>query len=80
MNEVESPLNVWNEHPPFPIKNAPVFVWPPRPVAALKYLLGEERVGHGLLDEMFGSFHDGTPEATARIRQRLANRRSVTGT
>ena len=49
MNEVESPLNVWNEHPPFPIKNAPVFVWPPRPVAALKYLLGEERVGHGLL-------------------------------
>ena len=34
----------------------------------------------GCWDEMFGSFHDGTPEATARIRQRLANRRSVTGT
>jgi len=30
----------WAWHPRLPIKKAPVFVWPPRPVAALGYLLG----------------------------------------
>ena len=29
----------WAWHPPLPIKVVPVFVWPPRPLAALRYLL-----------------------------------------
>ena len=26
--------------PPYPVRYAPVFIWPPRPVAAAKWLLG----------------------------------------
>ena len=40
MNEVGTRRNIWNFHPELPIENAPVFVWPPRPLAALRYLLG----------------------------------------
>ena len=29
----------WNYQPSIPIEGVPVFVWPPRPVAAIKYLL-----------------------------------------
>mgnify|MGYP003725343515 FL=1 len=29
----------WNYQPSLPIEGTPVFVWPPRPVAAIKYLL-----------------------------------------
>ena len=29
----------WNYEPSIPIEGVPVFVWPPRPVAAIKYLL-----------------------------------------
>ena len=29
----------WNYQPSLPIEGVPVFVWPPRPVAAIKYLL-----------------------------------------
>ena len=29
----------WDYHPELPIEDVPVFVWPPRPLAALKYLL-----------------------------------------
>ena len=32
----------WAWHPELPIGTAPVFVWPPRPVEALKYLLGRD--------------------------------------
>ncbi len=30
----------WNWHPPLPLEMPPVFAWPPRPLAALKFLLG----------------------------------------
>ncbi len=30
----------WNWHPEFPMRDAPVMVWPPRPVEALKWLAG----------------------------------------
>ena len=29
----------WNYQPSLPIEGVPVFVWPPRPVAAIKYFL-----------------------------------------
>ena len=29
----------WAWHPPLPLEGVPVFVWPPRPVAAMKYLV-----------------------------------------
>ena len=29
----------WAWHPPLPLEPVPVFVWPPRPVAALRYLV-----------------------------------------
>ncbi len=32
---------VWLWHPRLPIENAPVFDWPPRPLAILKYLFGK---------------------------------------
>jgi sterol desaturase/sphingolipid hydroxylase (fatty acid hydroxylase superfamily) len=31
--------DAWVWHPPLPLAGVPVFVWPPRPLAALKYLL-----------------------------------------
>lgn len=30
----------WAWIPPVPIETSPVFAWPPRPIPALKYLLG----------------------------------------
>lgn len=30
----------WNHHPPLPLEGAPLFVWPPRPLAALRWLVG----------------------------------------
>ena len=30
----------WAWLPPVPIENSPVFAWPPRPIRALKYVLG----------------------------------------
>ncbi len=30
----------WNWHPQFPLAMPPVFIWPPQPVAALKFILG----------------------------------------
>ena len=39
LNISEKPMNSrWNWHPDLPIPTSPVFVWPPRPVAALKWL------------------------------------------
>ena len=35
----------WVWHPPLPLKAAPVFVWPPRPLAALRYLLSRAFLG-----------------------------------
>ena len=44
----------WAWHPPLPLAGVPIFVWPPRPVAALKYLgsvayLGSVIVPFGVL-------------------------------
>jgi sterol desaturase/sphingolipid hydroxylase (fatty acid hydroxylase superfamily) len=33
------PQQTWLWHPPLPLEGVPIFVWPPRPLAALKYLL-----------------------------------------
>ena len=35
----------WAWHPPLPLKVVPVFVWPPRPLAALRYLLSRAFLG-----------------------------------
>ena len=40
MNDKTQSGSVWNWHPELPLKLPPVFVWPPRPIAAIKYLLG----------------------------------------
>ena len=74
-------------HPAFPIENALVFVSPLRPFAAVRYLLGKGFVtapnllyggsATGCWDELFGAFHDGTREATARLRRRQAARRAA---
>ena len=34
-----APRGAWAWHPPLPLAPVPVFVWPPRPVAAIRYLL-----------------------------------------
>ena len=39
----------WAWHPPLPLKAVPVIVWPPRPVAALRYLLSRAFLGSVLL-------------------------------
>ena len=35
----------WAWHPPLPLAGVPVFVWPPRPAAALKYLVSVAYLG-----------------------------------
>ena len=40
MNDKTQSSSVWNWHPELPLKSPPIFVWPPRPIAAIKYLLG----------------------------------------
>ncbi len=44
------PKGPWNWHPPLPLKMPPIFVWPPQPIGALKYLLGR---GFLLSQQMF---------------------------
>ena len=40
LSGVAGPSKVrWDYHPELPIEDVPVFVWPPRPLAALKYLV-----------------------------------------
>ena len=39
----------WAWHPPLPLEGVPVFVWPPRPVAALKYLVSLAFLGSVLI-------------------------------
>ena len=39
----------WAWHPPLPLAGVPVFVWPPRPLAALKYLLSLTFLGSVLV-------------------------------
>ena len=34
-----APRGAWAWHPPLPLEGVPVFVWPPRPAAALQYLV-----------------------------------------
>ena len=36
----DSTKGAWLWHPPLPLETVPVLVWPPRPAAALKHLLG----------------------------------------
>ena len=52
--EPPPPSGTWAWHPSLPLKEVPVFVWPPRPVSAMKYLaslafLGSVVVPFGLL-------------------------------
>ena len=37
--------DAWAWHPPLPLQGIPVFVWPPRPLAALKYLVSVAFLG-----------------------------------
>ena len=37
----DAPRSVWAWHPPLPLQGIPIFVWPPRPLAALKYLVSK---------------------------------------
>ena len=39
----------WAWHPPLPLEPVPVFIWPPRPVAALKYLVSLAFMGSVLI-------------------------------
>ena len=48
--DVTSPHKVsWLWHPPLPLTTVPVLVWPPRPAAALKYLLSFAFLGSIIL-------------------------------
>ena len=44
-----APGRAWAWHPPLPLAGVPVFVWPPRPLAALKYLLSLAFLGSVLV-------------------------------
>ena len=44
-----TPGGAWAWHPPLPLAGVPVFVWPPRPLAALKYLLSLAFLGSVLV-------------------------------
>ena len=35
----ETQNSTWAWHPPLPLRDPPVFVWPPRPLAMLRFLL-----------------------------------------
>lgn len=39
----------WAWHPPLPLQPVPVFVWPPRPLVALRYLLSRAYLGSVLI-------------------------------
>ena len=39
----------WNYHPPLPLTGIPVFVWPPRPLAALRWLMSLGFLGSVLI-------------------------------
>ena len=39
----------WAWHPPLPLAPVPVFVWPPRPLVALRYLLSRAFLGSILI-------------------------------
>ena len=41
--------DAWIWHPPLPLQGIPVFVWPPWPLAALKYLLSLGFLGSVML-------------------------------
>ena len=41
MPENPSPASPWNWHPELPLPRVPIFVWPPRPISALKYIFGK---------------------------------------
>ena len=44
-----APRAGWAWHPPLPLEPVPVFVWPPRPLVALRYLLSRAFLGSVLL-------------------------------
>jgi len=48
-DQTGSPEQVWNFHPPLPLEPSPVFVWPPRPLGALKYLISVPFLGSVVL-------------------------------
>ena len=44
-----SPRAGWAWHPPLPLAPVPVFVWPPRPLVTLRYLLSRAFLGSVLI-------------------------------
>ena len=57
---------------PAMIEIPPLYAWPPKPLAALRWLLFGMLFPWGMvyIDKLFGSWHDGTAESLMAKRRR----------
>lgn len=64
--------SIWLSHPQLPIEYYPIFVWPPRPVAALKFLLSRDfmwslTLPFGIFAALLWFYLTPTPERVAEF-------------
>ena len=67
-----APGGMWAWHPPLPLEGVPVFVWPPQPMAAFRYLvslacLGSVVVPFGVLATLSWLWLQPAPERCVEI-------------
>ena len=52
----------------------PIWKWPPRPLAIIKFIFGNTLFP---ADRWFGTFHDGSPEAQKKMLEKFRARQST---